>query len=82
MSTEDRIRQFIVGELRYSGAASDLTAEYPLLENEVVDSLGLFELVSHLEETYGVEIADDDLVPENFESIASIARLVDAKRAA
>ena len=38
--------------------------------------------MTFIEQTYGVEVADDDLVPENFETIAAIARLVDSKVAA
>jgi acyl carrier protein len=50
-----------------------------LLEKEVVDSLGIFKIISFLETTYDIEIDDDDLVPDNFESIEKISGLVTGK---
>jgi len=46
----------------------------------VLDSTDILRLVVFVEERYGIEIGDDDLVPENFETIASVAALVRAKR--
>ncbi len=79
MSIEIGIRDFIAGELSWDGAPEDLTADYPLLEKEVVDSLGIFKIISFLETEYDIEIDDEELVPENFESIAKITGLVSGK---
>ena len=75
---ENSIRQFITEELNTDG--SNLSDDYPLLERNVLDSLGLFQLVAFLEDRFGVEIADEDLVPSHFGTVRSIARLVDEKR--
>jgi len=48
----------------------------------VLDSMGIFELVTHLEQRFGVEIFDEELLPENFGTVASIARLVESKQRA
>lgn len=69
----DRLRAFIVDELGWHGAP--LTDDFPLLENRVIDSLGLFRIVTFLETEYGVKITDDRLVPANFGTLESIARL-------
>jgi acyl carrier protein len=79
MNTTERLRDFIVDELRWDGTSDQLTDDYPLLENGVVDSLGLFEIVRFLEAECGVEIADDELVPENFATLSAIAKLVESK---
>ena len=63
-----------------SGSWSDVDEDYPLLEKQVVDSLGMITLISLLEEEFGVEIDDGDVVPSNFRTIADIAALVDSKR--
>jgi acyl carrier protein len=81
MSVEDRIRSFVVDELGFEDEPARLTADYPLLEKGVVDSAGIFQLVSFIETEYGVEIEDQELVPEHFGTLAGIARLVEAKRA-
>jgi acyl carrier protein len=78
---EEKVRHFIVDELDWDGSPDELTAEYPLLDRHVVDSLGIFHLVSFLESEFGVDIGDEELVPENFGTIGAIARLVETKRA-
>lgn len=79
MSIETDIRDFIASELSWDGTPDELAADYPLLEKEVVDSLGIFKIISFLENTYDIEIDDEDLVPANFESIDKISGLVSAK---
>jgi acyl carrier protein len=78
---ENTIRQYITDELNPNGSVDDLSDDYPLLERSVLDSLGLFQLVGYLESEFGVEIADEELLPSNFGSIHDIARLVREKRA-
>lgn len=82
MTTRDEVRTFILEELRFPGASDELTDDYPLLERSVLDSAGLVHMVSFLEERCSVEIDDEELVPENFGTIASISALVDTKRSA
>lgn len=79
MSIQTEIRDFIASELSWDGSPEDLTADYPLLEKEVVDSLGIFKIISFLETKYDIEIDDEELVPENFESIDKISGLVSSK---
>lgn len=52
-----------------------------LIEAELIDSLGIIQLISSLEEKYGIAIDDDDLDPENFRSVERIAMFVEAKAA-
>ncbi|MBT8206694.1 MAG: acyl carrier protein [Acidimicrobiia bacterium] len=80
MSADQQIRDFIVGELQFQGKPEDLTDDYPLLENEVIDSMGIFQIVSFLESDLGVEVDDDELVPDNFATIKSIVGLIAAKK--
>jgi acyl carrier protein len=80
MSAQDSVRDFIVSELRFRGQAKDLKGDYPLLENDVLDSMGIFQVVSFLESEFGIEVDDEDLVPDNFGTIDDIARLVESKQ--
>lgn len=77
MSHEDTVRGFIIDDLGWAGPASDLTADYDLLENDVVDSLGILRLVTLIEEHFDVEIPDEQLVPENFVSLRALASLIE-----
>lgn len=76
MSTTDAIRDLIIDDLGWVGDRSQLTDDYPLLENEVIDSLGIFQIVTFIESQYGIEVDIDQLTPENFESLGTIARLI------
>lgn len=77
----ETIRRFIVDELHWSASSDGPTDEYDLLQNDVLDSMGIFEIVSFVEAEFGIQVLDEDLLPENFETIASIARMVESKRA-
>ena len=50
-----------------------------LLEEKVIDSMGVIELVAFLEATYEVEFTDDDLTVDNFKTIGSISNLIMGK---
>lgn len=82
MASEDRqeierkLRRFIVDELM-DGLHDDRD---PLVSG-AVDSLGLEQLAEYVEQEFGVELSDEEMVMENFESIPVLAALVDSKRA-
>jgi acyl carrier protein len=76
----ERIRDFLIDETSWEGSRTELTDELPLIENHVIDSMGLLRLVAWLESGYGVTIDDTEVVPSNFGSIEKIAKLLDTKR--
>lgn len=82
MDIQDRLRTFIAETQSWSGSPAELTADYHLIENGVIDSLGIFQIVTFLEEDIGITIEDDELVPENFSTISSIAAMAAAKNRA
>jgi acyl carrier protein len=51
-----------------------------LLEAGIVDSLGILSLVAFVEETFSVRIEDEELSPENFESVEALSRFVRSKQ--
>ena len=77
--TAELINAFI--KQRFPLASSkELTQELSLLESGIVDSLGVLDLVGFIEEQFGIEAQDDDLVPENFDSIDALTRFVTERR--
>jgi acyl carrier protein len=54
-------------------------SETLLLEEKVIDSMGVIELVAFLEASYKVEFTDDDLTVDNFKTIGSISELILSK---
>jgi acyl carrier protein len=59
-----------------SASHGELTMDTPLLGSEALDSLGILNLTAHLEETQNIRIADEDFVPENFETVGSVVRFI------
>ncbi len=79
MTTLAILQDFVLNELHWDEGRGLLTADYPLIENHVVDSMGLLMLVSFLEERFGIHLGDEELIPEHFGTIGLIARLVEKK---
>lgn len=81
MTIEAQVRQYIIENFMYSADAGDLTDELQLFDNGIIDSTGVLELVGFLEETFEVQVADEEMMPENFESITALAAFVKRKQA-
>jgi acyl carrier protein len=71
------IRSFLVDEF-FFGRADELRDDAPLL-GTVIDSSGVLVLVTHLEEHFGITVADEDVVPDNLESVERLVALVTRK---
>lgn len=80
MNATQKVRDYIIEELRWSGPPGQLDSDYPLLDNSVIDSLGLMQIVQLLEKECGVEIEDHEIVRENFETLSAIENLVESKQ--
>ena len=75
----DSIRGFVHQRFPMAVTAA-IGDDESLLDSGIVDSLGILDMVAFLEETHGIEIGDDDLNPENFDSILSIAEFVASRQ--
>lgn len=75
-----RIRRFIEEELVLDGDGASVDDETPLLRG-LIDSLGLMQLVTYLEEEFGIEIDDTEVVPDHFRTVVDIGRLLEMKGA-
>ena len=73
----DAIRTFIESEM--TGPNVKLSASDSLIDMGIVDSLGVQRLIAYLEREFDLRIADTEIVPENFETIDSVVRFVNAK---
>lgn len=76
------IKDFILRNFLFTDDASALADDASLMEKGIVDSTGVLELVSHIEATYGIKVADAEMVPENLDSVNEIVAFVTRKRAA
>jgi acyl carrier protein len=74
-------RDFILNEFLPGEMPENLTDSTELITDGILDSLATLKLVAYLEKSCGIEIAPDELVPENLNSIAQIANFVQSKQA-
>ena len=87
MSTDEsddaalRIARFIVDDLEYGGPVTDFLGSEPVRLPEAIDSAALLELATFIEDDFGVQIQDEDIVPQNFATVADVVRLLRDKGA-
>lgn len=72
------IKNFITDNFLF-GDDSQLKYDTPLFEKGIIDSTGVLELVSFIEENYKITILDDELVQDNFSSISAIEKFLQNK---
>jgi acyl carrier protein len=70
------VRRFIGENFLFREELDSLQEGASLLDAGIIDSTGVLELVCFLESRFGIEIADDEMLPENLDSIAAISAYV------
>jgi len=80
--TRTAIRAFVVENFLFGDDSHPLPADLSLIDNDLIDSTGILELVSFLEERFAIQVADADIVPANLDTIDRIAGFISRKRAA
>lgn len=78
---QERLTEFVASELATRGDGRSVGLDDGLLAEGIIDSMGVMQLVSFVEEALGAVVDDEDIVPENFESLRALTRLVVANRA-
>lgn len=81
MSNKPVIRDFIVESFLFGDDGAMPPDDASLIENEIIDSTAVLELVAFIEEKFAVTIADEEIVPANLDSVEAIARFVGTKAA-
>lgn len=69
------IRRYVIDAFR-DGRGDGIEAHTPLMTSGIVDSAGVLQLIDWLEQTFGVEIEDDAVSAENFDTLEALARTV------
>lgn len=82
MQHRKHIRDYILENYLFTDDASELEDDVSLLEKGVIDSTGIMELVFFLEEEWGIKVDDEEMIPENLDSVNNIVAFVEKKLAA
>lgn len=81
MDSKKKIRDFLAENFLFSSNGFYLDDDASFLEEEIVDSTGVMELVLFVEDTFGITVDDGEIVPENFDSVNQLVAYLERKRA-
>ena len=76
----DDIERFLLAEVAADFGKQSIDPDTDLIEQRIIDSLAILKLVTFLEESCGITVLDEDIVPENFQSVNTLVRFVEEKR--
>jgi len=81
MDTNTKIQAYIAKNLLFSDNGFAYDDDDSFLEEGIVDSLGIMEMVMFVEETFSVTVEDHEITPENFDSVNKLAQYIQSKQA-
>jgi acyl carrier protein len=81
MQIQESIRQYIAKNLLFSENGFAYSDSASFLNEGIVDSVGVMELVAFVDQEFGIEVEPDEISPENFDSVERIAKFVEGKKA-
>jgi acyl carrier protein len=76
---EQQLRQFVVDNFLFGQPGDGLADSDSFLDRGIIDSMGVLELVGFLEESYGITVQDQELIPDNLDSIDKVASFLQRK---
>lgn len=76
---EEILRSFVETNFLFSADGYAYTDETSFLENGIIDSTGILELVAFIEEQFNISISDSEVIPENFDSINCLSNFIKGK---
>jgi acyl carrier protein len=80
MSYKQKIRNYILENYLFTTDDSALGSDDSFLEKGILDSTGILEVIYFLEEEFGIKIADEEMIPENLDSVDNICAFIERKK--
>lgn len=81
MSTEQTLRKFILENYMFTDDDGALKNNDSFLDMGIIDSTGILEVIFFLEESFGIKVEDEEMVPENLDSIDNLVAFIARKSA-
>jgi len=76
---KEKIRNFILENFLFTDDQSELNDDDSFLENRIIDSTGILEVLEFLEEECNIKIEDDEMIPDNLDSVNKIISFIERK---
>lgn len=80
MSHRDTIRRYILENYLFTEDASALADDISFLESGIIDSTGMMEVIFFLEENFSIRVEDEEMIPENLDSVNNLLRYIERKQ--
>ena len=84
MSNEEtlvtQVREYVVENFLLGEEEDEFSNEQSFLESGLIDSTGILEMITFLEETYQIDIEDEEMIPDNLDSVERVVRFVASKK--
>jgi acyl carrier protein len=77
---EEELRGFIVENFLYGDKTVTLKTGDSFSDRGIIDSTGVLELVAYVETHFGISVADEEMIPDNFDSLEKLVRYVERKQ--
>ncbi len=81
MTRRQQIKQFILGNFLFTDDESALADDTSLIQDGIIDSTGILELIMFLEETWSITVPPEDMTPAHFDSLVSIDQYLESRLA-
>lgn len=79
VDTKAALRKYVEDNFLMGGAGAGFSDDDSFMDLHVLDSTGFLELIAHLEETYGFAVKDEEMIPENLDSLNRLVAFVGKK---
>jgi len=76
MALKDELRKFVTDNFMYGKPYEGFADDDSFIERGIIDSTAILELVAYLEKRYRITLHDEDLIPDNLDSVNRLARFV------
>jgi len=79
---KNQVRTYLLDNFLMGGNPDEIRDEYSFMERHILDSTGFIELITFLEETFGIKVEDEEMIPENLDSLNNIENFLRRKHVA
>jgi len=79
MSVETEIKKYVLENFLFTEDESALDVNDSFLEQGLIDSTGILEIIVFIEEEYGIQVQDEEMIPENLDSVVNLAKFISRK---
>jgi len=80
MTAEEKIRNYILENYLFTDNQSALSSDDSFLDKGMLDSTGILEVIYFLEDEFKIKIEDEEMIPENLDSVNNIVAFIEQKK--